>query len=90
MLQLGQRGYDFFRDIHPATSPISRLWRHTLCLKTRRVTQRLLCPRAAEFPAINPAVSGAPLRSCTCRKGVVYFQGWSCVLQAWCRRLDTM
>ena len=58
-VQLGQKGYDFFRDIHPATSPISRLWRHTICLKTRRVTQRLLCPRAAEFPAINPAISGA-------------------------------
>lgn len=55
---LGRKGYDFWRDLHPADCPISQLWRHTVCLRSGTVSQRLLCPRAAEFPAINPAYSG--------------------------------
>ena len=63
-VQLGKKGYDFFRDVHPATSPISQLWRHTVCLQSGAVSQRLLCPRAAEFPGVSPAYAGAPLAPC--------------------------
>ena len=66
-VQLGQPGYNFFRDVHPATSPISQLWRHTVCLRSGAVSQRLLSPRAAEFPGINPAYTGA---ACTRRPGL--------------------
>ena len=58
VVQLGKPGYDFFRDVHPASSPISQLWRHTICLQSGAVSQRLLCPRAAEFPGVNPAYTG--------------------------------
>ena len=71
-MQLGRPGQDFFRDLDPATQPISQLWRFCTDLSSSHVTRHRILERAVEFPAVNPNFAGACLTNLATDSNVAY------------------